>query len=85
MAGRTTTHFKLSINDIDTLRSWIGTSSIGILKDSIDSSHLDGGMIEIIIYDGQKSYNVYQTYGSKNELNPGLRIFIERVQGKYRR
>jgi hypothetical protein len=81
----TTTRFRLSVNDIDTLRSWIGTSSIGILKDSIDSNHLDGGMIEIIIYDGQKSYNVYQTYGSKNELNPSLRVFIERVQGKYRR
>lgn len=81
----TATHFKLSVHDIDTLRSWISTFNIGSLKDSISSNHIDGGMKEIIIYDGRNFHHSYQTHGSINELSSNLRTFIEKVQERYRR
>lgn len=78
-----TIHFKTSNNEMDTIRRWALSLNIPLLKDSANSNHLDGGMREIIFYDGVKTYHIYRAFGSDRELEPDLKLFIDKVETKY--
>jgi len=78
-----TIHFKLAEREIDTLKTWVTSFDLRALKDSVNDKHLDGGMREIILFDGDRIYHIYRTFGSDKELEPNLKLFLDRVRSKY--
>ena len=42
-----------------------------------------GGMREIIFFDGKKVLHIYRSFGSVKELEPNLKLFIDRIKDKY--
>lgn len=78
-----TIHSKISNSEVDTINRLGIALNIAGMKDSVNSNHLDGGMREIILFDGKNIYHVYRSFGSVKELEPNLILFIEKIMKRY--
>ncbi|HYF30284.1 MAG TPA: hypothetical protein VD993_04140 [Chitinophagaceae bacterium] len=79
----TTTYFKVSPSDIDTLKMLLSNYKILELKDTVQSKHFGGRSREIVLFDNGKFYNILRDFGSVSSIEKEYLQFFDTLLKKF--